>query len=132
MGYERADPSGWVIRSCAALYQAWTWAPKRNHVLSPSLISRDGPSVAKVGTGDEVGGAGGGDCCADAAAATAQISAVSATWRVRYIFPFERLRICSSSAGGGCRRGDPPGRPSGGGLFSPGHRDSHPRPAARP
>src|SRR5712692_6299022 len=74
------------MRSCAALYQAWTWAPKRNQVFSASLISRDGPSSAKAGRGAPVArssglaGAVSGACgfsvcdpvgagCADAAAA---------------------------------------------------------------
>src|SRR5438477_4643039 len=100
-------PPGWVSRSCAALYQAWTWAPKRNQVFSESLISRDGPSTAKVGTGDvlpasgldgAVSGAFGFSVdCADAAAA-ADIAITSAGHQL--LPAFEILPMSSSSAVG--------------------------------
>src|SRR5216683_2944678 len=94
-----------MIRSCAALYQAWTWAAKRNHVYSPSLSSRDGPSAAKVGTGDELaGGVGGGSGfsvgvdCADAGPAIPQMRAASAAWWMRRVLGLEILPMSSSSA----------------------------------
>src|SRR5919201_1874056 len=93
--YPPSDPPGWMIRSCASLAQAWTWAPKRNQVFSDSLISRAGPRATKAGTGDAGGGFAGavsGACgfsvcgplggdpvwpgwpvCADAAPATPQM-----------------------------------------------------------
>src|SRR3954447_14587069 len=40
------------MRSCAYRNHVCTWAPKRNHVYSASLISREGPSTANVGIGE--------------------------------------------------------------------------------
>src|SRR5438132_5297696 len=90
------------MRSCAALYQAWTWAPKRNQVFSASLISRDGPRSAKAGRGDPVAGSTGlagavsglsvcgvvGVVCAEAAAA-ASVAITSAEHQL--LLAFERL-----------------------------------------
>src|SRR6266478_7677158 len=94
MAYEPSDPSGWMIRSCATLYQAWTWAPKRNQVFSPSLISRDGPRIAKVGTGEvgagwagAVSGGLSGVCCAETAPATPQMKTTAAAWWMERILP---------------------------------------------
>src|SRR5205823_3737453 len=78
--YPPSDPSGCLIRSCAAFHQTWTWAPKRNQVYSASLISRAGPICATAGSGvpclaGAVSGAGGFSvcvpvvACADAAVA---------------------------------------------------------------
>src|ERR1700682_3148251 len=103
-----------MIRSCATLYQAWTWAPKRNQVFSPSLISRDGPRTAKVGTGDVGAGWGGavsgglsGVCCADAAPATPQIKTTAAAWWMERFLPIGTVPMNSSSAGG-CGGRSPP------------------------
>src|SRR6266446_10187905 len=102
-----------MIRSCAILYQAWTWAPKRNQVFSLSLISREGPRVAKVGTGDELGAgwagavSGGfsvwpppGVCCAEAAPATLQTKTTVAAWWMKRFLPVGTIPMNSSSAGG--------------------------------
>src|SRR5882724_10639909 len=113
MANEPSDPSGWMIRSCAILYQAWTWAPKRNQVFSLSLISREGPRVAKVGTGDELGAgwagavSGGfsvwppaGVCCAEAAPAMLQTKTTVAAWWMKRFLPVGTIPMNSSSAGG--------------------------------
>src|SRR6266436_2086491 len=102
-----------MIRSCAILFQAWTWAPKRNQVFSLSLISREGPRVAKVGTGDELGAgwagavSGGfsvwpppGVCCAEAAPATLQTKTTVAAWWMKRFLPVGAIPMNSSSAGG--------------------------------
>src|SRR5712692_8676173 len=100
MAYVPSDGLPWR-RSCVILYQACTWAPKRNQVFSESLISRDGPSWAKAGTGDVGGGFSAGSfsvCdCAEAAPAIPQTRTASAARWMKSLLLFEALPMSSSS-----------------------------------